>query len=62
MFWRRRKQEDFSQEIESHLALEIDRLREQGVTQQEAETAARREFGNVTIARERFYLAGRWLW
>src|SRR5215470_16690453 len=62
MFWRRRKQEDFSQEIESHLALETDRLREQGLTQQEAETAARREFGNVTIAQERFYLAGRWLW
>src|SRR5215472_11551679 len=62
MFGRKRKQEDFSQEIESHLSLETDRLRERGLTQQEAETAARREFGNVTIARERFYLAGRWLW
>jgi predicted permease len=62
MFWRRRKQEDFSQEIKSHLALETDRLREQGLSRQEAETVARREFGNVTIAQERFYLAGRWLW
>jgi predicted permease len=62
MFRRQRPQADFSNEIESHLALEIDRLREQGLSRQEAETAARREFGNVTIARERFYLAGRWLW
>jgi predicted permease len=62
MLWRRRKQSDFSQEIESHLALEIDRLRDQGLSQQEAEAAARREFGNVTVVRERFYLASHWLW
>src|SRR5215470_13995206 len=62
MFGRKRKQEDFSQEIKSHLALEADQLREQGLSRQEAESAARREFGNVTIAQERFYLAGRWLW
>src|SRR5215470_3585605 len=62
MLWRKRPQADFKQEIESHLALEIDRLREQGLTQQEAETVARREFGNVTVAQERFYLSGRWLW
>ena len=62
MLWRKRPQADFREEIESHLALELDRLREQGLTQQEAETTARREFGNVTIAQERFYLSGRWLW
>ena len=60
MFWRKRKQNDFEAEIEAHLALETERLREEGLDAHEAERTARREFGNVTSARERFYESGRW--
>ena len=62
MFRRRRTLDDFSAEIDSHLDQEIDRLREQGLADDEARATARRTFGNVTLARERFYEARRWLW
>jgi putative ABC transport system permease protein len=62
MFWRKRKQADFSAEIEAHLQLEIERLRERGLSAADAETAARLRFGNVTRVEERFYESGRWLW
>src|SRR6516225_3187752 len=62
MLWRKRRQSDFAEEIESHLALEADRLRDQGLSPSEAETAARRQFGNLTRAEERFYESRRWLW
>jgi predicted permease len=61
MFWRR-KRHDFSEEIRSHLQLEADRLRESGLSDSEAEDAARREFGNVTLAQERYFEAGRAMW
>ncbi|MGE5326369.1 MAG: permease prefix domain 1-containing protein, partial [Deltaproteobacteria bacterium] len=62
MFWRKRKQTDFSAEIEAHLALEVARLREQGMSEEDARAAARRNFGNVTRVEERFYESGRWMW
>ncbi|HEY6291545.1 MAG TPA: ABC transporter permease [Terriglobia bacterium] len=62
MFWRKRKQSDFTAEIEAHLELETERLKEQGLSEEEARRAARRAFGNVTRAEERFYEAGRWMW
>jgi len=62
MFWRKRKQSDFTAEIEAHLELETERLKEQGLSEEEARVAARRAFGNVTQAQERFYESGRWLW
>jgi putative ABC transport system permease protein len=62
MFWRKRKQSDFAAEIEAHLELETERLKEQGLSEEEARRAARRAFGNVTQAQERFYESGRWLW
>jgi predicted permease len=62
VFRRRRTASDFSAEIEAHLLLEIERLQEQGLSEEGARTAARRAFGNVTHARERFYETGRWLW
>jgi predicted permease len=62
MFRRRRKADDFSAEIEAHIQLEGERLREQGLSEDEARAAARRAFGNVTQARERFYESSRWLW
>src|SRR5215472_10962340 len=61
MFWRKRKTSDFRDEIESHLQMEAERLREQGLREDDASAAARRAFGNVTQAQERFYESRRWL-
>jgi len=55
MFRRKRRVNDFGAEIEVHIQLETERLREQGLSENEARTAARRAFGNVTRAKERFY-------
>jgi putative ABC transport system permease protein len=62
MFGRRRKQRDFSEEIQAHLELEIERMEESGLSREEAEREARRKFGNVTRNEERFYEAQRWMW
>jgi len=62
MFRPRRKGSDFSAEIDAHIQFEIERLREQGLSEDEGRAAARRAFGNVTQAQERFYESGRWLW
>ena len=62
MFQRNRKASDFGAEIEAHIELETERLREQGLTDEDARTAARRAFGNVTKVQERFYESGHWLW
>ena len=62
MFWRKRKQSDFDDEIQAHLALEVARLQGEGMTPTEAEAAARRVFGNVASAQEHFYESSRWLW
>src|SRR5262249_48934467 len=48
--------------IEAHLEHEVARLRDQGLSEDEARTIARRSFGNVTNAQERFYESTRWLW
>src|SRR6476661_10009905 len=61
MFRRKRETKDFSAEVEAHLQLESERLREQGLSEDEAKAKARRSFGNVLQAEERFYEAGRWL-
>src|SRR5512137_860158 len=47
MFRRKRNQSDFNAEIEAHLAIEAGRLKEQGLSEEEARMAARRAFGNV---------------
>jgi len=62
MFGRKRKLGDFTSEIEAHLQLEIARLRERGLSEEEARATARRSFGNLMKAEERFYESGRWLW
>src|SRR6266550_9456165 len=62
MWFRKRRDEDFAAEIEAHLRLEADQLMAQGIPAAEAESAARRAFGNTTRAQERFYESARWLW
>ena len=60
--FRRRADEDFRREIDAHLALEAERLIDEGVSPEDARHAAARAFGNVTSARERFYESRRLVW
>ena len=62
MFGRKRKLDDFTSEIQAHLQLEIERLRDQGLSEEQARATARRSFGNVLHAEEHFYESRRWLW
>ena len=58
----KRKAGDFGDELQAHLQLEADRFRAQGLSEEDALQAARRSFGNVTRAEERFYESSRWSW
>src|SRR5262245_25353601 len=58
----RRKGDDFAAEVNAHIAHEAERLQSQGLSEADAWAAARRSFGNVTQAEERFYERSRWLW
>ena len=58
----RRQHRDFSDELKSHLALEIEQLREQGLPEHEARRAAHLNIGNLMNYEERFYESSRWMW
>ena len=60
--WRRRRDEDFSEEIRAHLEIESERLVADGMAPEDARAAARRAFGNVAHAEERFHESSRWVW
>lgn len=60
--FRKRHDDDFQAEVRAHIQLEVDRLIADGMSRTEAEATARRAFGNVTIARERFYESQRSMW
>jgi len=62
MFWNKRKHSDFQAEVRSHLEHEADDLAGEGANLREARQGARREFGNVVGAEERFYESSRWIW
>jgi predicted permease len=57
---RRKIFNDLSEEIEQHLAEKVEALMAAGMSREEAELAARREFGNVTRIQERGREA--WMW
>ena len=58
----RRTDEDFSDEIEAHVALEVDQLMADGLSREEAMAKARRTLGNTTQIRERFFESRRVMW
>src|SRR5260370_29918133 len=61
--WKRwRADEDFSTEIQAHIALETDRLIGEGVAPEAARLAARKAFGSVATAEERFYETRHIMW
>ena len=62
MLQQKRAESDFSAEIEAHIELETERLQEQGLSYDQARTAAYRTFGNVTRAQERFYESSHSIW
>jgi len=62
MFWRKRTTQDFTQEIQAHIELEAEELRREGLSEEDARWQAKRKFGNVRAAQERFYLHNRWVW
>jgi hypothetical protein len=49
---RRRREEELEEEIQSHLQMAIHDRMERGESAEEAESAARREFGNVGLIKE----------
>ena len=61
MFHRKRSEADFAAEIQAHLDLEADDLRQQGLHPDEARYQSRRTFGNVRAAQEHFYGKDRWI-
>jgi predicted permease len=61
MFGRKRSAEDFAKEIQAHLELEAAELRHDGLSEEEARRKARRAFGSIAVARERFNLKDRWV-
>jgi predicted permease len=60
LFTRRRHYNDLSVSIREHLEEKIADLMENGMTREEAEGAARREFGNVTLIEEHSREAWQW--
>src|SRR5262245_25965220 len=50
--WRRRREEELEEEIQSHLQMAIRDRMERGESAEEAESAARRGFGNVGLIKE----------
>src|SRR5687768_11490451 len=62
MMRRRRSDEDFAREVESHVQLEADRLVEEGMAPEAARSEAQKRFGNPALVREHFYYSNRSLW
>src|SRR6202789_1947849 len=53
LFGRGRRYEDLSVSIQEHIEERAEELVDEGMTREQAEQRARREFGNVTLLRER---------
>jgi len=59
-FSRRRRYQDISISIQEHLAERTEELMADGLSRKQAEHAARREFGNVTLLEERSREVWQW--
>jgi hypothetical protein len=55
-----RRKEELGEEIRAHIAMDVQARMERGEPRQEAEAAARREFGNVALVRDVTH--GQWRW
>jgi predicted permease len=61
LFLRRRRLDELSAEIQVHLAEKVEELIAGGMSRRDAEHAARREFGNVTLSKENSRDVWRWI-
>ncbi|MGA8598345.1 MAG: ABC transporter permease [Bryobacteraceae bacterium] len=61
-FKRRSQHQNIEDEFEAHLALESQLLQERGLTREEAESRARRSFGNRSLIAEKTREAWVWTW
>jgi predicted permease len=59
-FFRNRRYDDISLSIQEHIDERIDELMEEGMSRDEAGRTARRDFGNVTLLRERSREVWQW--
>ena len=62
LFFRRRMYAELSEEIREHLEEKVEELVGGGMLRKDAEAAARREFGNVTLVEEDGRSVWRWAW
>ena len=65
MLWRwpkkqQRAARDWEEELQAHLAIEADQLRESGLAPADAESKSRQTFGNLTRIQEGLFEHGRW--
>jgi predicted permease len=60
LFSRRRRYDDLSSSIHEHIEERAEELMEEGMPREEAERAARREFGNVTLIEEQSREVWQW--
>jgi hypothetical protein len=60
LFSRQPRYDELSASIREHLAEKIDALMEGGMSREDAESSARREFGNVTLIEERSREVWQW--
>lgn len=58
----KRSENDFSAEVQAHIELETERLQEQGLSYDDARTAAYKALGNVARVQERFYESSHSIW
>ncbi len=61
-FWRRRKEGELEEEVRSHLEMAAKERVARGDTTEQAEGAARREFGNVELVKEVTRDVWGWRW
>jgi predicted permease len=59
-FFKNRRYDDISVSIQEHIDERVDELMEEGMSRDEAERSARRDFGNVTLLRERSREVWQW--
>src|ERR1700678_1788104 len=60
LFPRRRRYDELHESIQEHLAEKIEDLVEDGMSRENAEQTARRQFGNVTLIEERSREVWQW--
>ncbi len=62
MKWWGRRDDDYAEEIQAHIDMEVKANIERGLSPDEAKRAAHLTFGNVALVRETLWQARRWHW